>query len=89
MTPNLRPVSKDNWNELIRLMVDENHQGKGYGKFGMEKVLEIFRADEKIQNAIITYVPENDAARKLYARYGFVETGDLLDDETVAVLRLR
>ena len=157
MTPTLRPVSRDNWNELIRLkvsdsqrnfvasnlysiaeaqfgydekdgkghweffpfgiyegdmpvgflmyginydypetqglvvrlMVDENHQGKGFGKFGMEKVLEIFRADEKIQNAIITYAPENDGARKLYARFGFVETGDLLDDETVAVLRLR
>lgn len=157
MTPSLRPVTKDNWNELIRLkvgeaqknfvasnlysiaeaqfgydekdgkghwdfypfgiydgdtpvgflmyginydypdtqgliarlMVDENQQGKGYGKFGMEKVLEIFRTDEKIQNAIITYAPENDGARKLYASFGFVENGDMLDGETVAILRLR
>lgn len=74
---------------IVRLMVDENRQGKGYGKFGMEKVLEIFRADEKIENAIITYAPENEGARKLYASFGFVETGDMLDGETVAVLRLR
>jgi diamine N-acetyltransferase len=74
---------------IIRLMVDENHQGKGYGKFGIEKVLEIFHGDEKIQNAIITYAPENDGARKLYARMGFVENGEVLDGETVAVLRLR
>ena len=74
---------------IARLMVDESHQGKGYGKFGMEKALEIFRADENIQNAIITYMPENVGARKLYASFGFVETGDMLDGETVAVLRLR
>ena len=74
---------------IVRLMVDENQQGKGYGKFGMEKVLEIFRADAKIENAIITYAPENEGARKLYASFGFVETGDMLDGETVAVLRLR
>jgi diamine N-acetyltransferase len=74
---------------IVRLMVDENHQGKGHGKFAMEKVLEIFRADEKIHNAIITYAPENDSARKLYASFGFVETGDMLDGETVAVLHLR
>lgn len=74
---------------IARLMVDENHQGKGYGKFGMQKVLEIFRADEKIQNAIITYEPENDGARKLYANLGFVETGEMMEGETVAVLRLR
>jgi len=27
---------------IIRLMVDEKFQGKGYGRFGMEKLLEIF-----------------------------------------------
>lgn len=156
MTPSIRPVTKDNWNELIRLkvrenqknfvasnlysiaeaqfgfdeedgrghwdlypfgiydgetpvgflmfginydypktqglivrrMVDENHQGKGYGRFAMEKVLEIFRADEKIHNAIITYDPGNDGARKLYASLGFVETGEMMEGETVAALRL-
>lgn len=74
---------------IVRLMVDETHQGKGYGKFGMERVLEIFRADEKIQNAIITYAPDNDGARKLYASLGFLETGEMMEGETVAVLRLR
>ena len=74
---------------IVRLMVDENHQGRGYGKVGMEKVLEIFRADRRIQNAIITYAPENEGARKLYASLGFEETGEMMEGETVAVLRLR
>jgi diamine N-acetyltransferase len=74
---------------IIRLMVDENQQGKGYGKFGMEKMLEIFRADERIQCVGISYEPNNEGARKLYARLGFVETGKILDGETEAVCKLR
>src|SRR6185503_11725706 len=34
---------------IQRLMVDEKFQGKGYGRFAMKKVLEIFRADERIR----------------------------------------
>jgi diamine N-acetyltransferase len=74
---------------IIRLMVDENHQGKGYGKFGIQKLLEIFRADERIQSVGISYAPENDAARRLYARLGFVETGKMLDGEVEAVCKIR
>lgn len=74
---------------IIRLMVDEKYQGRGYGRFGMEKALEIFRADERIRGVGISYEPENDAARKLYASLGFVETGRLIEGEAEAVLKLR
>ncbi len=74
---------------ILRLMVDENHQGKGYGKFGMQKMLEIFRADQRISCVGISYEPNNNAARKLYASLGFVETGKMLEDEIEAVCKLR
>ena len=74
---------------IIRLMVDEKFQGKGYGRFGMEKLLEIFRADERIRVVGISYEPENEGARKLYANLGFVEPGEMLEGETLAVLKLR
>lgn len=74
---------------IIRLMVDKKFQGKGYGRFGMEKILEVFRADERIKVVGISYEPENEAARKLYAGLGFVETGRIVEDETEAVLKLR
>ena len=74
---------------IIRLMVDEKHQGRGYGRFGMEKMLEIFRADDRVQAVGISYEPENEGARKLYASLGFEETGEMLAGETVAVLRLK
>ncbi|MFT3894608.1 MAG: hypothetical protein QM730_23510 [Anaerolineales bacterium] len=37
----------------------------------------------------ISYEPDNDVARKLYASLGFVETGQILFDEVEAVLNLR
>jgi len=74
---------------IVRLMVDEKFQGKGYGRFGMQWMLEIFRADERIHAVGISYEPENDVARKLYASSGFVEPGKMLGEEVLAVLNLR
>jgi diamine N-acetyltransferase len=74
---------------IIRLMVDQNFQGKGYGRFGMEKMLELFRAEARIRAVGISYEPENEAARKLYASLGFEETGEVVGGEVVAVLRLK
>ena len=74
---------------IIRLMVDEKFQGNGYGRFGVEKMLETFRADERIKAVGISYEPANVAARKLYASLGFVETGRMIEGEAEAVLKLR
>jgi diamine N-acetyltransferase len=74
---------------IIRLMVDDKYQGRGYGRFGMEKMLNVFRADERIRAVGISYEPENSVARKLYASLGFLEPGKMLEDEVLAVLNLR
>ncbi|HEU0295709.1 MAG TPA: GNAT family N-acetyltransferase [Anaerolineales bacterium] len=74
---------------IIRLMVDEKYQGRGYGRFGVERMLEIFRSDERIQAVGISYEPENDVARKLYAGFGFVETGRMIEGEAEALLKVR
>ena len=74
---------------IIRLMVDEKFQNKGYGRFGIQKLLEIFRADERIKTVGISYEPENEAARRLYASLGFVEPGEMVEGEVLAVLKLR
>ena len=74
---------------IIRLMVDEKHQKMGYGRFGMEKMLEVFRADERIKEAGISYEPHNEVARNLYASMGFIETGEIVDEEMLALMKLR
>lgn len=74
---------------IVRLMVDTKHQGKGYGRFGVQWMIEQFRADERVKAVGISYEPENEVARALYASCGFVETGEMLGNETLAVLKLR
>ena len=74
---------------IYRLMVDERFQGKGYGKYGMTWILETYRGNERVKAIAISYEPENETARKLYASFGFVETGEMVDDEVLAVLSLQ
>jgi len=40
------------------------------------------------REAALSYDPRNTVARSLYASMGFIETGELDDDETVARKRL-
>lgn len=74
---------------ITRLMVDHQFQGRGYGREIMQLILRSFRENEQIKNVGISYEPENVAARKLYASLGFVEPGEMLEGETLAVLELR
>jgi diamine N-acetyltransferase len=74
---------------VIRLMVDEKQQGRGYGRFGMNWMLERFRQDDRIKTVGISYEPDNEVGRKLYASLGFVEPGEMMGDEVLAVLQLR
>jgi diamine N-acetyltransferase len=69
-------------------MVDK-FQGKGYGRFAIQMMLELVRTEQRIQSVGISYEPENEAARKLYASLGFEETGEMVGDEVLAVLQLR
>lgn len=74
---------------IMRLMVDEKFQGKGYGRQAMNLLLERFQGDRDIQKVAISYSPENVSAQKLYAELGFIETGEMAGDENLAILNLR
>jgi diamine N-acetyltransferase len=74
---------------VIRLMVDEKAQKQGYGKFAMNWILEHFRADTRVHVVGISYEPDNDIARRLYASMGFVETGEIFEGEVMAKVKLR
>jgi len=74
---------------ILRLMVDEKHQGRGHGRQAMKLITEMFLANEHVKAVCISYAPENDVARQLYANFGFVETGEMLESEVLAVLHLR
>ena len=74
---------------IMRLMVDEKHQGKGYGCEAMKLILDEIRADEKVRSIAISYGPENVRAKMLYAALGFNEIDEKAGDENLAILNLR
>jgi len=73
---------------IYRFMIDRREQGKGLGHAAVAKALEEIALLSRIRRVSICYEPENEAARRLYASFGFVEKGLDEDDEMIAVLEL-
>jgi diamine N-acetyltransferase len=73
---------------VYRLMVAHEHQGKGYGRAGMELLINRLKAVPGYSAILISFVPDNDAARRLYASLGFEDTGEVDDGEIVYRLPL-
>jgi diamine N-acetyltransferase len=61
---------------LVRLMIDEKHQGKGYGKAATLKVIELMKEIKDCREIFLSFVPENTGAEKLYQNVGFERTGE-------------
>jgi diamine N-acetyltransferase len=71
---------------LYRFMIDAAQQGRGYGRAGLQAFLDEVVALQDVSRISICYEPENEAARSLYAKAGFVEEGLDEDDEMIAAL---
>jgi len=64
---------KEYW--IWRYMIDKEHQGKGYGKMALEKVIEFMKTQPGIKEIKLSYVPkEKGAPDKFYAKCGFIDT---------------
>lgn len=68
---------------IWRFMVDEQHQGKGYGRASVLKALNIIRTYPiEYSETVCVFVEKDDVkAKSLYNSIGFVETGETIDDE--------
>ena len=73
---------------LIRLMVDREHQGKGYGRAASEAVIEMMAERVGCEEIVTSFVPSNAVAAGLYASLGFRPTGEIEDEEPLVSLRL-
>ncbi|WP_434724749.1 GNAT family N-acetyltransferase [Mesorhizobium sp. RIZ17] len=73
---------------IYRFMIDRREQGKGFGRAAVAKVLEEIARLSHISRVSICYEPGNEAARRLYASFGFIEQGLDEDDEMIAALEL-
>ena len=73
---------------LSQFFIDERYQGKGYGLAATVRILDDMRKDGKFKKVILCYVEGNDAARFLYEKCGFRQTGDRDGNEIVMQLDL-
>ena len=75
-----------------RFMIDKNYQQRGYGREAMKLALDYIRTFPrgKAEYCWLSYEPENEVARKLYASFGFKEEPKLPRgwDEIPALLKL-
>ncbi|MBU5483789.1 GNAT family N-acetyltransferase [Clostridium sp. MSJ-11] len=68
---------------LIRFMIDEQYQGKGYGKHGLELLLNRIKEEAKPSKIYLSFHPDSIVAKKLYLSFGFKQfiTGFEAEDE--------
>ncbi|MCD2177982.1 GNAT family N-acetyltransferase [Rhizobium sp. C1] len=74
---------------LYRFMIDFAQQGRGYGRAALKAFLDEIAALGDVSRISICYEPENEPARSLYAKAGFIEEGLDEDGEMIAALDLR
>lgn len=59
--------------DLSQIFIDGRYQGRGYGKAATKLVLDEMKQDGKYRKVVLCYIEGNEAARKLYESFGFVE----------------
>lgn len=72
------PIADGNYC-ILRLMIDQKYQRKGYGREAMQEILNYIRGFPAgpAQQCWISYSPDNSVAKGLYENVGFTEIGEL------------
>ena len=77
------PADQEFW--LYRLMIDQNVQGRGYGRAALLALIEELRRDATFQRLTVGYEPDNARAEQLYLSVGFVKGAPAPWGESTAV----
>ena len=73
---------------LWKLLIDERHQRRGYGTATLDLIVEYFR-NRPAWPRIRTSAGQGDGSPiPFYERYGFLPTGEMVDDEVLLRLDL-
>jgi diamine N-acetyltransferase len=73
---------------IMRYLFDTRHQGRGYGTAALPLLIDLIVERHGCNELFLGYDPSNEVAKRLYARMGFVPTGEMLEGEIVARLDL-
>jgi diamine N-acetyltransferase len=72
---------------INRLMIDEKHQGRGFGTEALKILLGQLR-NSGVLSVDIMHKPDNYSAIRIYERLGFVITDETLGDDVISTLDL-
>ena len=75
---------------LWRLMIDKKFQHRGFGKATIDAAIQLIKTFPfgTADYVWLSYEPENEHAKKIYNKYGFVENGEMCENEIIAVYKL-
>ena len=73
---------------LWRFMIAAEHQGKGYGKAALDLLVAYVRTRPGASELQCSFVPGDAGPGAFYAKYGFVETGEVTHGEHIITLAL-
>lgn len=76
-------IYKDGYYWILRFMVDQRFQKKGYGSLAIKEVIKILTSKPDCTQIRVNHVPHNVEANRLYKSLGFQETGEIEDGEIV------
>jgi diamine N-acetyltransferase len=80
------PADGSYW--IVRLMVGEGLQGKGYGRAALHELVRLMSALPDCNEIKLSCVPDNVGAEGLYLDFGFEKTGIVEEGENVFRLPL-
>ncbi len=73
---------------LWRLLIDEHHQGRGFGREVLGQIADLIHADGATE-LLTSYRPGDGSPWPFYQRLGFEPTGEIHEGEIVLRLDLR
>jgi diamine N-acetyltransferase len=76
----------DNNYWIYRVMIGEEHQGKGYGKQALNLLINKIKEDKNHDKILLGVHVESEFAVKLYKSCGFEFTGQIMDGEHIMQL---
>lgn len=70
-------IYSDGYYWILRFMIDEKYQGKGYGKSAIKEVINKLKNRMDCKQIRVSHVPHNIVANRLYKACGFQDTGEV------------
>lgn len=74
---------------IYRLMIDVDHQGKGYGKAALIELVKMISQLPDSEEIYAGYKPWNNVAAGLFGELGFKRTGEMLSGEFITRLDVK